>query len=94
MEQIKRFNPPPNPVKETDSRSPKYRKLYGDGCWELDALSPKALNEIVESAIIESIDDMDDFSCRRQEDIEGKEQLAIIGNHFDEAYQYAKELVQ
>jgi hypothetical protein len=55
----------------------------------LDALSPQALNEIVESAIIESIGDMDDFDCRRQEDIEGKQQ--VVGNHFLDAFQYVQD---
>jgi len=90
MEQIKRFNLPPNSVKKSDTRARGYRKLYGDHCWELDALSPQELNEIVESAIIESIDDMDDFEYRRQDDIEGRRQLNIVGNHFLDAYQYVQ----
>ena len=42
-EQIRRYNPPPCPVKESDKRSGKYVKQYGNQCWELDALPPDVL---------------------------------------------------
>jgi len=91
IEQIKQYNPPPNPVKKSDTRSNKYRNKFGDECWELDSLSPQVLNEIVETAIIGCIDDMDDFNSRRDEDIEGRNQLRLVGNHFDEAHNYLYE---
>lgn len=37
MDQIRRYNPPPNPAKITDSRSTAYIDLHGDESWELDA---------------------------------------------------------
>jgi hypothetical protein len=91
IEQIKQFNLPPNPVKDSDKRTKRYRELYGSHCWELDALTPKALNELIETAIIASIDDMDDFDCRREEDIAGREQLDAVSSHFSSAYQYVKD---
>ena len=87
IEQIKRFNPPSNPVKMSDTRANGYCKSFGNECWELDTLTPKALNDIVESAIIESIDDMDAFDCRRNEDVEGREKLRIMYENFDTAYE-------
>lgn len=93
MEQIERFKPPANPVKETDSRAGKYCRLFGDKCWELDALSPQDLDSIVEQAIIECIDDMDDFEARRAEDEAGREQLGLVGENFDKALRYVKSYV-
>lgn len=51
MEQIQQFNPPPSYVKATDTRKTGYIKKYGDTCWELDALKPGFVEELVDSAI-------------------------------------------
>jgi hypothetical protein len=46
-DQIKQYNPPPNPAKETDSRFEGYMALHGDESWELDALEPRVLSAMV-----------------------------------------------
>jgi hypothetical protein len=51
MEQIKRYNLPPNPTKMTDTRSNKYIQEHGKTCWEVDALKPQVLTELVETEI-------------------------------------------
>jgi hypothetical protein len=56
MDQIRRFNPPPNPAKITDSRAAGYIAKYGNQSWELDALPPRELNRIVERAIARNVD--------------------------------------
>lgn len=56
MGQILKFNPPPNPAKLTDSRCGGYISEYGDMSWELDALEPSALDDIICSAILEHLD--------------------------------------
>lgn len=56
MAQIRRFNPPPNPAKITDSRAAAYIAKYGDQSWELDALPPRELNRLVEQAIARNVD--------------------------------------
>ena len=56
MEQIKKYNPPPNPAKITDPRAAKYVEEYGNVSWELDALEPEVLVELTENAIMEYID--------------------------------------
>lgn len=57
MAQIKQYNPPHNPAKLTDPRAKDYIKKYGEVSWEVDALSPKTMREIVASAIAEKMDD-------------------------------------
>lgn len=47
MDQVKEYNPPPNPAKLTDSRCTGYIDKYGDESWELDALDPKTLNALI-----------------------------------------------
>ncbi len=51
MDQIKKYSLPPNPTKLTDSRANKYIKKFGKTCWEVDALNPKTLTQIVETNI-------------------------------------------
>lgn len=47
MEQIDLYNPPPNPAKITDSRCGAYIREYGDKSWELDALDPKVIHDLI-----------------------------------------------
>ena len=49
--QIQEVNPPPNPVKLTDSRSDGYQREHGDESWELDALEPAYLHALIQSHI-------------------------------------------
>lgn len=56
MKQIEEFDLPPNPTKLTDSRSEKYIEEFGETCWEVDALKPEVLTEIVEKNINDNMD--------------------------------------
>lgn len=56
MEQIKEFNPPPNPAKITDPRAKWYIKKYGNTSWEVDALNPKTLHSLVKENVEGLID--------------------------------------
>jgi hypothetical protein len=56
-DQIDLYKPPPNPAKITDTRCQKYIKKYGKTSWELDALPPNILEELIENKINEYIDD-------------------------------------
>ena len=57
MDQIKRYNPPPNPAKMTDSRAEGYVSKFGYESWELDALDPETLANLVTSTVQGYIDD-------------------------------------
>lgn len=51
MDQIEERQPPPNPTKLTDSRAPDYVAQYGYESWELDALDPAFLADLVRDAV-------------------------------------------
>lgn len=51
MDQIEEFDPPPNPAKLTDTRAGSYIAKYGNKSWELDALDPKHLSDLIASYI-------------------------------------------
>lgn len=57
MAQVRRYRPPPNPAKETDSRFAGYRKQYGAQSWELDALEPTTLAALVRAEVTSLLDD-------------------------------------
>ena len=46
-DQIRQYRPPPNPAKMTDSRFGGYAALHGNQSWELDALEPTVLADLV-----------------------------------------------
>ena len=52
MEQIDHYSPPPNPTKLTDSRAEGYIGNYGYECWELDALEPQVISDLIRSNVI------------------------------------------
>ena len=56
MDQVEQYGPPPNPTKMTDSRSNGYVDLHGFECWELDALDPTTIRDLVETKILEHLD--------------------------------------
>lgn len=50
-EQVQQYNPPPNPAKLTDARAEGYIRRYGGSSWELDALEPRTLVNLIRSHI-------------------------------------------
>lgn len=56
LDQVKKYNPPENPAKSTDSRYQSYIEKFGYSSWELDALEPKILADLVEKTILKYVD--------------------------------------
>ncbi len=51
MDQIQQYDPPPNPAKLSDSRAAGYIAEYGPDSWELDALEPQVMNDLIQKRI-------------------------------------------
>lgn len=56
-EQIRKYSPPPNPAKITDPRAANYIKEHGKISYEVDALTPETLVQIVKDSIMENINE-------------------------------------
>jgi hypothetical protein len=57
LDQVQHYAPPPNFVKETDTRTSGYRDRFGtDECWELDALSPTVIADLIRNEVEGLID--------------------------------------
>lgn len=89
MKQIETYNPPPNPAKMTDSRCWKYIENFGYESWELDALEPKMLtNLITEQVTMYRDDEIYQAVCDRED--REKEELQMLVDSYDEAINYLK----
>ena len=55
-DQVLEYDPPPNPTKVTDSRAQGYLDEYGEECWELDALEPQVIEDLITNNIAGLID--------------------------------------
>ena len=69
FDQVRRYRPPPNPAKETDSRHGAYVARFGHSSWELDALDPRVIDRLIE-------DEVKTFLDRRLWDAAGRRQEA------------------
>jgi len=55
-DQVEQWQPPKNPAKETDSRYQAYADEFGKSSWELDAVEPRTLADLVRDSVTELID--------------------------------------
>lgn len=69
MNQIKKYSPPPNPTKLTDSRASGYLEQFGKSSWELDALSPTVIRNLIKKQVAQYLDaDLWEESVEAQEE--------------------------
>ena len=82
MDQVEEFNPPPNPAKLGDSRSQRYIEEYGDESWELDALDPATLANLIDTEIRGIVDQgRFDAAVGRQE--QARDRLREVADQFE-----------
>ena len=77
MNQVRAYNPPPNPAKVTDSRYKKYVAQFGKDSWELDALKPDVIADLIRSTVLEYRDE-DLWAERVQVEQAGRDRLAEL----------------
>lgn len=56
MNQVRRYKPPPNPAKTADSRYRAYIAEFGGESWELDALEPRVIADLISDAVTRLVD--------------------------------------
>lgn len=83
MDQIDRYNPPPNPAKVTDSRYASYVDVYGEESWELDALEPSVIVDLVQTAV-DRYRDRAVWDARDAEIKQRKQALDVTREHWEE----------
>ena len=70
MTQVEQYDPPPNPAKIADPRAKAYIEKFGDSSWEVDALPPDVLTQLIRSAFETTIDvsALDEVKEQEEED--------------------------
>lgn len=82
-DQIDQYKPPPNPAKITDSRAADYIAEHGPTSWELDALEPGVLVDLITREIEQHIDwDYWNESLARER--HSRDLLRGVRNHWNE----------
>lgn len=80
QDQIDLYGPPPNPTKLTDSRAPSYIAIHGYDSWELDALEPGTIVELI-SDEVHDIRDADLWTEATQREAEHREILRLAAEN-------------
>jgi hypothetical protein len=82
-DQVDQYNPPENPAKSTDSRYADYVREHGESSWELDALDPAVITDIIRAAV-EPLRDDKLYRQREKQERTEKSQLAAVSERWDE----------
>lgn len=90
MDQVREYNPPPNPAKVTDSRAEKYMDKYGDESWELDALEPAVLTELITNTVNDLMDGEQWEEDKAQEQ-KHRDDLAKAADRWDEVAEFLEQ---
>jgi hypothetical protein len=90
MDQIKKYDPPPNPAKQTDSRYEAYIREFGDESWELDALEPRVIAALI-STRIDSLIDKKPWNEQKKKIKEGRATLALISARFPDVETFLED---
>lgn len=81
MSQVEEYNPPPNPAKVTDSRFEGYAVEHGEESWELDALSPNVIADLIEHEIEERVD-QETWDEAIEHEVAGSKSLLRLATHY------------
>lgn len=86
-DQIEEYSPPPNPAKMSDSRADEYVAEHGEESWELDALPPNIIRDILKAEIQDHIDyNAWDASFEREAEL--REPLSKLVGKWDDVTQF------
>ena len=87
FDQVEQYKPPPNPAKDSDSRVDNYRALYGDSSWELDALEPTTIDDLISDEIDNLIDsDAWDHMVAKEE--QHRENLTVAADRWSDVEKF------
>lgn len=79
MDQVEEYDPPPNPAKLSDTRARKYVDEFGDSSWELDALEPRVIRDLIQKKVFE----YRDLKLWEEEKAREKEYRDVLQNVVD-----------
>lgn len=90
IDQIQQYDPPPNPAKITDSRARAYIAEFGTESWELDALEPTVIDELIESNIL-NILDRDQWDADERAEQLARDGITLAAQRWDDVSNYLSQ---
>jgi len=82
MYQVREHDLPPNFAKESDTRHSFYKREYGSDSWELDALSPKVIAELIETEVL-CFRDQETWDKMTVEEDDNRSQIEKFANQLE-----------
>lgn len=82
LDQVRQYDPPPNPGKDADPRWKEYEEEFGDQSWELDALQPNILVALIRQEI-EGFLDPEPYDKALAEEAKSKAGLRLVSQNWD-----------
>lgn len=80
--QVAQYNPPPNPAKMSDSRANGFVKKHGYESYEVDALPPNVLTQVINDAI-DSLIDQDAYDAVVTQEDEHRKRMQDAADGLD-----------
>lgn len=90
MDQVDQYGPPPNFAKLSDTRAADYIEKYGSDSWELDALEPSVIQDLIEVKVGELID-YDTWYSTDEEEGEVKDLLTSLSDRWDDVVEFLND---
>lgn len=87
--QVQKYNPPPNPCKITDSRAGGYIALHGKESWELDALEPRVIADLIRDEVY-AHRDVSKWETAVNAEEEMRKALTACSNNWEEVKAFLK----
>lgn len=81
----------PTLQKLSDARASGYIKNYGHECWELDALEPSVITELIKNEVTALIDEDVKRRVESQEDLD-KRTLGLIEENYEEVMDFVMDI--
>ena len=89
LDQVQRYRLPPNPAKETDSRFAAYAEQFGEASWELDALDPTVIVELIR-AELENLFDVETWNEAVSKETANRATLGEASKNWAEVEKYLR----
>ncbi len=83
MDQVEAFRPPGQPVKRGDTRTPAYVEQFGEMCWELDALEPDYVADLIRGHVLGERDQAE-WAMRQGWEQEARAKLKVAADSWDD----------
>ena len=80
----------PIPQKTTDARYRSYEEKYGDESWELDALEPRVIVDLIRQSIDELLQPAEWEKAIVAEE-RGRQELALVAGGWDSAIRHLSQ---